>query len=64
MNWGSLENFLHMGGYGAYVWGSYAVTAALLVAEVAWLRARRRTILQRLGLIERSSPHESNETSA
>ena len=64
MNWGSLENFLHMGGYGAFVWGSYAVTAALLVAEVAWLRARRRTILQRLGQIQRFTRHESNETSA
>ena len=64
MNWGSLENFLHMGGYGAFVWGSYAVTAALLVAEVAWLRARRRTILQRLGQIKRFTRHQSNETSA
>jgi len=64
VNWGSLENFLHMGGYGAFVWGSYAVTAALLVAEVAWLRARRRTILQRLGQIQRFTRHESNETSA
>ncbi|HVB48862.1 MAG TPA: heme exporter protein CcmD [Burkholderiales bacterium] len=40
MNWGSLSNFLHMGGYGLYVWGSYAV-AALCIAGELWLLARR-----------------------
>jgi len=43
MNWGSLDQFLAMGGYGFYVWGSYGVTAALIVAELVLLRARRRT---------------------
>ena len=27
MNWGSLDEFLAMGGYGFYVWGSYGVAA-------------------------------------
>ncbi len=40
MNWTSLDQFLHMGGYGLYVWGSYAVTLAALAAEA--LLARRR----------------------
>ena len=40
MNWGSLDNFLAMGGYGVYVWGSYAVTALCIGAEL-WLLARR-----------------------
>lgn len=44
MNWGSLDNFLAMGGYGFYVWGSYGVTLALVVAEIAMLRARRRSV--------------------
>jgi heme exporter protein D len=44
MNWGSLENFLAMGGYGFYVWGSYGVTLVLMVAEIALLRARKRSI--------------------
>ena len=26
-----LENFFHMGGYGGYVWPSYALTFAVLV---------------------------------
>ena len=42
MNWGSFENFLHMDGYRLYVWGSYAVTLAILVAEPLLARARYR----------------------
>ena len=64
MSWGSLEAFLHMGGYGLYVWSAYAVTAALLLIEVVWVRARRRTIIQRLGLIRQISGRSANETSA
>ena len=33
MNWGSPEAFFHMGGYGLFVWGSYALTAALMFVE-------------------------------
>ncbi len=40
MNWGGTAEFFAMGGYGAFVWGSYAV-AALCVALEAWLVARR-----------------------
>ena len=47
MNWGSLDNFLAMGGYGLYVWGSYGVTLALIVTELALLARRRRAILAR-----------------
>jgi heme exporter protein D len=42
MNWGSLENFIAMGGYGPYVWGSYGVCVAVLVAEMIAVRLRRR----------------------
>lgn len=42
MNWNSWADFVSMGGYGFYVWGSYLVTVALIVAEVAGLRLRRR----------------------
>jgi heme exporter protein D len=48
MNWGSWDNFWMMGGYGLYVWGSYAVTLALIVAEIALLRVRRRAALDTL----------------
>jgi heme exporter protein D len=46
MNWGSLSEFLSMKGYGLYVWGSFGVTALVMLIE-PWLvrrhlqRARR-----------------------
>ena len=39
MNWASLTEFMAMKGYGLYVWGSYGVTAALMLAE-PWLVRR------------------------
>jgi heme exporter protein D len=42
MSWGSWDAFWAMGGYGLYVWGSYAVTALLMAAEVVQVRRRRR----------------------
>jgi len=50
MNWGSLDNFLAMGGYAFYVWGSYLVTLGLLVAEIVLLALRKRNALARLRL--------------
>lgn len=41
MNWNSLSEFLAMGGYGLYVWGSVLMTLALLAGEVLSLRLRR-----------------------
>lgn len=42
MNWGSVENFFAMGGYGLYVWGSYVVTFVCIAAEIVLLAMRRR----------------------
>ncbi len=49
MNWGSWQNFFAMGGYGLYVWGSYAVTLVVLAAEIVELVMRRRGVIERLG---------------
>jgi heme exporter protein D len=38
----SLADFLAMGGYGFYVWGSYLVTVALIAVEIVAVRARLR----------------------
>jgi len=48
MTWGSWDNFLAMGGYAFYVWGSYLVALALMIAEIALLALRRRSALARL----------------
>ena len=49
MNWGSWSDFLSMGGYALYVWGSYVVAAALVVVEIVLLRSRRRAALAQAG---------------
>ena len=42
MNWGSWDNFWAMGGYGLFVWGSYAMTVAVIAVEIWQLKVRRR----------------------
>jgi len=44
MIWKSLDDFIAMGGYGFYVWGSYLVTAVIITGEIFMLRARRRGV--------------------
>nr|WP_295079005.1 heme exporter protein CcmD [uncultured Roseateles sp.] len=38
--WNSFDDFLHMGGYGLYVWGAYGACLLLMALE-ARLSARR-----------------------
>jgi heme exporter protein D len=42
MQWQSLSEFIAMGGYAGYVWGSVGVTAAAMLGEALLLRRRRR----------------------
>ena len=42
--WTSMGDFLAMGGYGLYVWGSFGVTALALAAELWGLRMRRKAL--------------------
>jgi heme exporter protein D len=48
VTWNSLSDFLAMGGYALYVWGSYGVTALVVAVELAALRARRVRALDEL----------------
>ena len=48
MSWASLSDFLHMGGYGLYVWGAYAPTLIALGVEARLLSGRERTVVRRL----------------
>ena len=41
MYWGSISEFLAMGGYGLYVWTSFIVTAVSLIWELLALWRRR-----------------------
>ena len=46
-NWASWSEFWAMGGYGLYVWGSFAVSAILVAAELAAIAARRAALRER-----------------
>jgi len=48
MNWGSVAEFIAMGGYAPYIWGSYAVVALCMLVESLVVRARQRRALREL----------------
>jgi heme exporter protein D len=56
----SVSEFFAMGGYALYVWGSFGVTALLMIAEPLLLRNRYKTINQRLRRMARMQAAEKN----
>ncbi|MDR3322577.1 MAG: heme exporter protein CcmD [Zoogloeaceae bacterium] len=48
MHWNSFSDFLHMGGYGLYVWGSFGIAALGMVLEPLLVARQRRVTLARL----------------
>jgi len=48
MIWASWGDFWAMGGYGLYVWGSYAVAALGLLLEVLGARQRQRQAIAQI----------------
>ena len=48
MNWDSISAFIEMGGYGGFVWGSFAVTALCMVLEIVLATARHRAARRQL----------------
>lgn len=57
----SVAEFFHMGGYGLYVWGSFGVSALLMLLEPILLRSRRKATLQRISRIIRLNKEVRNE---
>ncbi|MCB1868890.1 MAG: heme exporter protein CcmD [Gammaproteobacteria bacterium] len=58
----SAAEFFHMGGYGLYVWGSFGVSALLMVVEPILLRNRRKATLQRISRIVRLNTEVRDES--
>lgn len=44
----SLGDFLHMGGYGLYVWGAYGLAAAILAWNAILPLQREKSLLREL----------------
>lgn len=56
-----MKEFLAMGGYAPYVWGSYLVMAGLLVVEMVQLRYRRRGLMGWLKRMARLTEQEERK---
>lgn len=54
--WNGFGDFLAMGGYGLYVWGSLGVCAVVCIAEPLMLVLRRRA------LIAETAAHDASDT--
>ena len=48
MNWSTPSEFLAMGGYGLYVWGSFGITAAIMLVEPIVAVRNRKNLVARL----------------
>jgi heme exporter protein D len=48
IHWNSFSEFLAMGGYGVYVWGSFGVTALIMIFEPIMAVQRRKSLIARL----------------
>ena len=65
IHWHSFSDFLAMGGYGLYVWGSFGVTAIIMIVEPIMAIRRRKTLVLRLKrqLRAEKSTHKAGSTS-
>jgi len=48
IHWNSFSDFLAMGGYGFYVWGSFGLTVLIMVIEPIVVAHTRKTTIARL----------------
>ncbi|MGA9394805.1 MAG: heme exporter protein CcmD [Azonexus sp.] len=48
IHWNSFSDFIAMGGYGFYVWGSFGVTALIMTIEPIMVARNRRITIARL----------------
>ena len=54
----SVAEFFNMGGYALYVWGSFGITALLMVIEPIMLRSYRNSVLRRISRLVRIKAEE------
>lgn len=52
MHWHTWNDFLNMGGYALYVWGSFGVTFIVVAWELLALQQRRRLALKQIRQIQ------------
>jgi heme exporter protein D len=57
IHWNSLADFLAMGGYGLYVWGSFGVTVLIMAVEPLLIAKRKKETIRRLKRQMRADLH-------
>jgi heme exporter protein D len=48
IHWNSFSDFIAMGGYGLYVWGSFGATVLIMAIEPIVVASNRKTTIARL----------------
>ena len=55
MQWHSVSEFLEMGGYAFYVWGSFGICALAMLVEPLLLRQHTRSVMRSLKRQQRAN---------
>jgi heme exporter protein D len=55
----TLEQFLYMGGYGDYVWGSYALAFIILAANVIVAVLNKRQTIKMIKIMLEKDAHDT-----
>jgi heme exporter protein D len=64
IHWNSFADFIAMGGYGFYVWGSFGATALIMAIEPIVVIRHRRTTIARLQRQLRAENRAENRNTA
>ena len=64
IHWNSFSDFLAMGGYGLYVWGSFGATVLIMAIEPIVVARNRKTTIARLKRQLRADARAENRNTA
>lgn len=60
----TLSEFIAMGGYGAYVWGSFGLSFIVFVGNIMASRRLRQRVLLEISQMKQASPNTFTESRA
>ena len=64
IHWASFADFIAMGGYGFYVWGSFGATALIMTIEPIMVARNRKSTIARLKRQLRADARAENRNTA
>ncbi len=60
----SVSEFFNMGGFALFVWSALGITLAFLLAEVIYLKQKRKSVIKRLQHIVAMNKRDDHENQA